>query len=165
MPRVCTGIASSSDCDTAKPTKPIAAVAMDAFRQFLDRGKEAAQTVSAPMTTSRERRRLQAAESYIQMRMAGNNEKLLNLVSDDIQLLSSRDGTFVGKDQFSDYLDKVKPTGTWENATWNDDIDRAQILGRVKFLVVNVGVVAHMGFDKSDKINRIYVGTRSKSPK
>lgn len=99
------------------------------------------------------------------MRMAGNNEKLLNLVSDDIQLLSSRDGTFVGKDQFSDYLDKVKPTGTWENATWNDDIDRAQILGRVKFLVVNVGVVAHMGFDKSDKINRIYVGTRSKSPK
>lgn len=97
--------------------------------------------------------------------MSGNNEKLLSLVSDDVQLQSSRDGTYVGKDQFSHYLDKVKPTGTWENATWNEEIERAQILGTVRFLMVNVGVVAHMGFDKSDKINRIYVGTRSKSPK
>ncbi|KAI0563075.1 NTF2-like protein [Gracilaria domingensis] len=138
--------------------------AVDAIRDLLDRGRETADNITSSVS-ARERRQLQLAESYIQLRMAGNNQKLLNLVSEDVELQSSRDGKFVGKQQFENYLSKVKPTGIWQNATWNNAINRAEILGNVKILMVNVGVVAHMGFNKSGKIDRIYVGTRSKSPK
>ncbi|CAN8073174.1 unnamed protein product [Agarophyton chilense] len=164
MPRICTGASSASNCDTDKPTKPIVITAVDAIRDLLDRGRKMGSNLPSPILSG-EHRHLRVAESYMQLRMAGSNQELLNLVSEDIELQSSRDGKFVGKQQFQGYLTKVKPTGTWQNATWNNAVDRAEILGNVKILLINVGVVAHMGFDRSGKINRIYVGTRSRSPK
>lgn len=110
-----------------------------------------------------ERRRLHAAERYMSARMAGRNEDVLRLVAEDIELESSRDGRFAGKEAFRRYLGKVKATGTWKAATWNRAIGKAEILGNVRILMVNIGVVAHLGFNRAGKINRIYVGTRRKT--
>lgn len=98
-------------------------------------------------------------------RLAGRTDEVLRLVSDDVRLESSRDGRFQGRHQFRRYLEKVKPTGTWKQATWNSAIGKAEVLGNVRILMVNVGVVAHMGFNRAGKINDIYVGTRRRSQK
>lgn len=166
MAPLCTGppTPGSNDCGSKKDFKPILIGAVDALRQFVERGRTMAENI-VPSTSCSEQNRLQTAESYMQLRMAGNKQKLLGLVSDDIELQSSRDGSFVGKQQFSSYLDSVKPTGTWKNATWNKDGNRAEILGNVRIFMVNIGVIAHMKFNNSGRINRIYVGTKSKSSK
>lgn len=138
--------------------------AVDAVRNFV-KSRQLGKGVSLPVAvpgTSTERRRLEAAERYIAARVAGRNDEVLSLVTDDVELTSSRDGKVVGKNQFRSYLSKVKPSGIWKAATWNRAIGKAEILGNVKILMVNVGVVAHFGFNRSGKINRISVGTRRK---
>lgn len=84
---------------------------------------------------------------------------MLALVSNDVKLLSSRDGEVNGKKQFSKYLSTVKPTGAWNRATWDFENQQAEIKGTVRVLFVNVNVVAHFGFHRNGKINSIYVGT------
>lgn len=96
-------------------------------------------------------------------RLAGRTDDVMRLVTNDVLLESSRDGSVAGKEQFRKYLGRVKPTGTWKRATWNRTVGKAEILGNVRILMVNVGVIAHFGFDRAGKINRIYVGTRRKA--
>lgn len=109
--------------------------------------------------------RVRAAERYMKARLAGQNDDVLRLVTDDIILTSSRDGVVEGKSKFADYISKVKPTGQWRKAHWNGSIGKAEVAGTVRILMVSVPVVAHFGFDRKGKISRIYVGTRRKASK
>lgn len=109
-----------------------------------------------------EGRHLKVAENYISARIARQNDEVLKLVSNDVKLVSARDGTYEGKVNFREYLDKVKPTGSWKPATWNESLGKAEVLGTVRFLMINVGVLARFGFDTSGKIKEIHVGQRHK---
>lgn len=95
-------------------------------------------------------------------RLAGHNDALLNLVSDDIVLTSSKDGRFEGKSNFRDYVSRVKASGNWGKATWNQALNMAEVQGNVKILMVKVPVLAHFAFDSRGKISTINVGTRRK---
>lgn len=107
-------------------------------------------------------RRVKIAERYIQARLAGRTSEILGLVSDDIRLESSRDGTFVGKKAFEKYLTKAKATGTWKQPTWNTKRNMAEITGHINILMVKIGVVAYLGFNRRGKINNISVGTKKR---
>ena len=136
------------------------------IRNFIDERKGSTMKMSVPtLQRNMEKGRIQAAQKYMTARLAGKHEDVLRLVTDDIQLESSRDGRVVGKKQFKAYLQKAKPTGTWEAARWNYAIGKAEIRGRVKILMVRVGVIAHFGFDRHGKINQIYVGTQRRANK
>lgn len=107
-----------------------------------------------------QRRRVRFAERYMAARIAGRHDDVLRLVSDDVVLRSSRDGRIEGKTGLRDYLLRVKPVGVWRKPTWNDAIGVAQVVGNVRILMVNVGVVAHFGFDRQNKITRIDISTK-----
>jgi len=111
---------------------------------------------------NRERSMVRKADEYMAARLSGSTQKVLNLVSPDIRLTSSRDGTVSGIGAFRDYLGRIPPTGKWQSAQWNREKQRAEIRGLVKFVLVPVKVVAHFGFDRRGKINNIYVGTKKK---
>lgn len=165
MAAVCSGRPTrGQQCDAKPARNPVVLAAVDAVRNFLARTSTPTKSANARVSTQ-QLRRVAVAEKYIAARLAGRNDDVLKLVSEDIELRSSRDGTHAGKRAFSQYLQRVKPTGTWKPATWNRAIDKAEILGNVKILMLNVGVVAHLAFDRRGKINRIYVGTRGKAQK
>lgn len=108
----------------------------------------------------REVKALKAADRYIAARLAGKASDILALVSSDVTLTSSRDGSYVGRKAFEGYLEKVPPTGKWERAEWNKPLKRAEVRGMVKVVFVPVPVLAHFTFDKRGLINAIYVGRR-----
>lgn len=118
--------------------------------------------LSNPAKSYAVRRRLRTAESYMSARLAGRNADILPLIADSIVLVSSRDGQVRGKPDFERYLSRVKASGTWRKPTWNATISRAQVLGNVRILMLNVGVVAHFGFDRAGRIDRIDITTRRK---
>lgn len=62
--------------------------------------------------------------------------ELLDLVSEDVVLDSSRDGHFEGRPSFEAYVRRVKPTGRWQQAYWNTAANRAEVIGIVKVLMV-----------------------------
>lgn len=105
-------------------------------------------------------RNVNKAQRYMKLRIQGNVDDILKLVSDDVVLKSSRDGEFRGKAQFEKYVRTVKPTGSWQNASWNDEKKRAEIRGLVRILRIPVAVVAHFGFNRSGQIDSIVVGTQ-----
>ena len=169
MPAICSGPPGSDGCSTTPPSTAKSAVtaAVEAFRTFVWDFREKKGSQPSPgfsmRPVSTEAKRVRKAQDYMTARLEQRNEDVVNLVSDDIELVSSRDGRIVGKSHFRDYIGRVKPTGTWKPAAWNESIGKAEILGTVRILMINVGVVAHFGFDRTDKINQIYVGTRKKA--
>ena len=138
--------------------------AMDSLSSFLgDVQKKPLSNLSNPSSRA-QTRHVETAEKYMSARLAGRNDEILRLVSDDVKLESSRDGTVVGADNFSSYLSRVKPTGNWKPATWNKAMGKAEVQGNVRILMINVPVIAHFGFNRGGKINQIYVGTKKKAP-
>lgn len=106
---------------------------------------------------------VQSAQRYMDARLAGHHDDVLQLVADNVVLTSSRDGRFDGKKSLREYMQRVKASGTWRRATWNDQLGVAQVEGRVRILMLNVAVMAHFGFDPaSGKISRISIGTKKK---
>jgi hypothetical protein len=103
---------------------------------------------------------VRVAQQYMTYRQEGRLNELLRLVADDVELDSSRDGHFRGKPEVEKYIRRVKPRGTWQRATWNEQERRAEVRGLVTFLRFNVNVLAHFGFNRSGEINRIYVGVK-----
>lgn len=106
---------------------------------------------------------VQSAQRYMDARLAGRHDDVLQLVADNVVLTSSRDGRFDGKNRLREYMQRVKASGTWRKATWNDQLGVAQVEGRVRILMLNVAVMAHFGIDPaSGKISRIRIGTKKK---
>lgn len=136
--------------------------AINTVRNFMLQRRNAA-PLALSISSNTQKQRVELAQRYMSARLAGRTEEVLKLVSDDVRLESSRDGKVEGREEFRKYLTKVKPTGIWRAATWNRTIGKAEILGSVRILMINVGVVARMGFNKAGKINEIYVGTRGKA--
>ena len=169
MPFLCKGRPTPQrPCNNDPSAKPRFMAAIHSVRDFiLERDafgpKSRVAKLASPPGNGRQQRRVQTAERYMAARLAGQTDEVLRLVTDDVELESSRDGKVAGKDRFKGYLTRVKPTGTWKRATWNTAMGKAEILGNVKILMVNVGVIAHFGFNRSGKINQIYVGTRRKA--
>ena len=103
---------------------------------------------------------IQTANRYINARLANEHKQILNLITSDIRLTSSRDGQYRGRDEFLRYLSKVPPTGKWSKATWNVHTKQAEVRGIVRVVFVNINVIARFGFDNRGKIRDIYVGTK-----
>jgi hypothetical protein len=87
-------------------------------------------------SATRTKRRVRAAQQYMEWRKEGRVKEVLGLVSENIVLESSRDGRVSGRSKFEEYLRNVKPTGTWAPATWNSEKSRPEICGTVKILMV-----------------------------
>lgn len=100
---------------------------------------------------------------YYNYRMLGDHESLLNLCTEDITVVSERDGTHTGQNEVRAYLQKVKPQSTM---TWGEtrrlSETRLGVQGTVRVFFIDVNVVGFYDFDsKSGKIRRIEVGRGS----
>lgn len=167
MTGICSGRPTPDNpCFDSSKSRPVPSVltVLQAVRDFLLQRRNSP-ILASSFGPNVQHQRVELAQRYMSARLAGRTEEILELVSDDVRLESSRDGKLEGREQFRKYLTRVKPVGTWKAATWNREIGRAEILGSVKILLVNVGVVARMGFNKAGQINEIYVGTRGKAKK
>lgn len=121
--------------------------------------KESSQSTSKSIL---QQRRIQSAQNYMEARLSGRNEQVLRLVSDDVTLVSSRDGKYVGKNSLKSYISNVKPSGRWSKPTWNRSLNMAEVKGHVKILMITIPVIAQFSFDRRGKISTINVGTRRK---
>lgn len=104
-----------------------------------------------------------AARRYMALRQASDVEGVLGLVSPEVVLRSSRDGTVRGRGPFEAYLRRVRPVGRWGEPTWNAERRRAEVAGVLKVVMVSVAVTAHFSLDRRGKIDSIYVGTTGKA--
>lgn len=178
MPRVCASRHDPLCVKSEDNVKDATKEGMGDFRSLIARTLGVLQGILQHQTnqaTGRERsrsldvieeRRVEKAACYMSARLAGRNEDALRLVSDDVILRSSRDGTVHGKAELRQYFMRVKAIGTWGKPTWDRSIGVAQIAGNVRILMVNVAVLAQFGFDKQDRISRIDIaaGRKSKKP-
>jgi hypothetical protein len=109
------------------------------------------------------RRAVRAARQYMAERQAGRLEGVLGLVSDGVELRSSRDGWVRGRKEFEAYVRRVRPVGRWGEPEWNAARRRAEVRGVLKVVMVSVAVTAHFRVDRFGKIDQIYVGTAGKA--
>ncbi|DAZ96167.1 TPA: hypothetical protein N0F65_009566 [Lagenidium giganteum] len=92
---------------------------------------------------------------YFASRLEKKTAELLELVSEDIESHSARDGTYKGKESFKKYIEKVKPEGKWENPVLSEDNRTVIMRGVVKILFVSVTVKSAFTFNKDNKICKI----------
>lgn len=102
--------------------------------------------------------KIQTVEAYLNARTANEIGKCLTLVTDDVVMVSSRDGTFKGREQFEKYLKKTQPSGTFQEPVLNGD--EVDVVGTVKLIGFEVGVKAHFKFE-DEQISKIVL-TKSK---
>ena len=97
---------------------------------------------------------LTIANQYIKARLAGDNNTVLSLVTDDIHFCHQRDGEKDGKREFAKYLETTEPQGTWSNAVLQND-ETVTITGKVKLMgFISIPVKATFEF-RGDLINKI----------
>jgi ketosteroid isomerase-like protein len=95
------------------------------------------------------------AAQYMKARLAEDKQTLLGLVSDDVTLISSRDGTHQGKEAFAKYLEAVKPTGKWEDPVLEGD--QVVVKGSVTILFIPWSVASYFTFNEEGKITKIEI--------
>ncbi|ELR24868.1 uncharacterized protein ACA1_175430 [Acanthamoeba castellanii str. Neff] len=95
------------------------------------------------------------ASQYIKARLAEDNDTVLSLVTDDIVLVSQRDGTHEGKEAFTKYLKSVKPTGKWQDPVLEGD--QVVIKGTVTVIFINWSVASFLDFNDDGKITKIEI--------
>eukprot|EP01089_Gocevia_fonbrunei_P018762 TRINITY_DN643_c0_g1_i1.p1 TRINITY_DN643_c0_g1~~TRINITY_DN643_c0_g1_i1.p1 ORF type:complete len:121 (-),score=28.33 TRINITY_DN643_c0_g1_i1:44-361(-) len=97
--------------------------------------------------------KVEIVKQYMKARMAEDHATLLSLVSDDVVVESSRDGKHEGKDAYTAYLKKIKPTGTWEDPV--ADGDQVLVKGKVTVMFIPWSVGSHFTFNSDGKISHI----------
>ncbi|KAG2773688.1 hypothetical protein JG687_00011479 [Phytophthora cactorum] len=80
-------------------------------------------------------------KQYVKLRLEKRTKETLQLVSDDIQFYSQRDGSYQGKEQFRVYLEKTKIEGKWEPPAIEDgDDEHVVVRGVVKVFYIPISV-------------------------
>ncbi|OWZ17795.1 hypothetical protein PHMEG_0008217 [Phytophthora megakarya] len=98
-------------------------------------------------------------KQYVALRLEKRTKETLQLVSDDIQLYSQRDGSYQGKQQFQVYLEKTKIEGKWETPTIEDgDDEHVVVRGVVKIFYIPISVKSTFSFDDEGHICSIHTG-------
>ncbi|KAG7396862.1 hypothetical protein PHYBOEH_001619 [Phytophthora boehmeriae] len=96
-------------------------------------------------------------KKYVALRLAKDTKATLQLVSDDIQFYSQRDGSYKGKEEFQKYLEKTKIEGSWEPAAIEDgDDEHVVVRGVVKILFIPISVKSTFSFDDEGRICNIH---------
>ncbi|RLN89916.1 hypothetical protein BBJ28_00020721 [Nothophytophthora sp. Chile5] len=98
-------------------------------------------------------------KEYVALRLEKRIKETLELVSDDIQFYSQRDGRYNGKDEFTVYLEKTKIEGTWEPPAIEDnDLEHVIVRGVVKIFYIPISVKSTFSFDDDGRICNIHTG-------
>lgn len=102
---------------------------------------------------------VETVKNYVALRLTKDTAATLELVSDDIEFYSQRDGGFKGKKAFTEYLEKTKIEGTWEPPTIEDD-DKQHVIvrGVVKMFFIPISVKSTFLFNDDGRICNIQTG-------
>lgn len=102
---------------------------------------------------------VETVKKYVSLRLVKDIPATLELVSDDIQFYSQRDGSYKGKKEFTEYLEKTKIEGTWEPPAIEDDDEQHVIVrGVVKIFYIPISVKSTFLFDDAGLICNIHTG-------
>ncbi|GMF29123.1 unnamed protein product [Phytophthora lilii] len=94
---------------------------------------------------------------YVALRLEKRTKETLQLVSDDIQFCSQRDGSFQGKEPFREYLEKTQIEGTWAPPAIEDgDDEHVVVRGVVKIFYIPISVKSVFSFDADGRICSIH---------
>eukprot|EP01101_Sappina_pedata_P000118 TRINITY_DN10118_c0_g1_i1.p2 TRINITY_DN10118_c0_g1~~TRINITY_DN10118_c0_g1_i1.p2 ORF type:complete len:122 (+),score=67.97 TRINITY_DN10118_c0_g1_i1:43-366(+) len=99
--------------------------------------------------------RSEIVKNYMSSRISKNNEQVVSLVADNITLVSSKDGTYEGKEAFAQYIDKVDPSGTFDEEPTLQEDGSYILKGKVRFLLMDWNVRVIFFFNADDKIEKI----------
>lgn len=97
---------------------------------------------------------VQIVKQYVASRFAKDTVKTLQLVSEDVELYSQRDGTFRGVHEMRKYLDETKIEGKWEAPAIEDG--QVVVRGVVRIFYVPISVKSVFSFDAQGLICRIH---------
>ncbi|ETI53530.1 hypothetical protein F442_03525 [Phytophthora nicotianae P10297] len=98
-------------------------------------------------------------KKYVALRLEKRTKETLQLVSDDIQFYSQRDGSYQGKEQFQEYLEKTKIEGKWEPPAIEDgDDEHVVVRGVVKIFYIPISVKSTFSFNDEGRICNIHTG-------
>lgn len=102
-------------------------------------------------------------KKYRDYRREGDVDGALALCNADIVVQSERDGTHEGKEAVRAYMEKVKPSGEWQEPCALDS-GRVYVQGKVEAFRMLWDVVGLFDFDGDDRIEKIKLvrGTISK---
>ena len=109
------------------------------------------------MITSKQ---LDVMMAYLHYRKNGEISKCLELMSDNIVIISEKDGTVKGKKEVEKYLEKNKFQGDWSLPYWSTEDKSIRIDGKVKLYMLPFNVKILAKFDNNDKINNVWIGRR-----
>jgi hypothetical protein len=112
------------------------------------------------MTTDTCLHDLNLVKSYMQLRIDGKINNLLDLLTDNIVLVSERDGEFIGKQKVKAYLEKTKPSGTWAEPRLSLSQPEGVTIvvpGQVTFLFMTFDVIASFSVVQGLKISKIEI--------
>ncbi|TYZ66614.1 hypothetical protein PybrP1_004480 [[Pythium] brassicae (nom. inval.)] len=102
---------------------------------------------------------VEIVKKYVALRLAKDISATLELVSDDIEFYSQRDGSYKGKKAFTEYLEKTKIEGTWEPpAIEDDDTQHVIVRGVVKIFYIPISVKSTFLFTDAGLICNIHTG-------
>lgn len=98
-------------------------------------------------------------KKYVALRLVKDIPATLELVSDDIEFFSQRDGSYKGKKEFTEYLEKIKIEGTWQPPAIEDDDEQHVIVrGVVKIFYIPISVKSTFLFNDDGLICNIHTG-------
>ncbi|GMF46454.1 unnamed protein product [Phytophthora fragariaefolia] len=94
------------------------------------------------------------AKPCVALRLEKRTTETLQLVSDDVELYSQRDGSYRGKEQLRAYLDKAKVEGSWQPPA----VEHGAVVvrGVVQILLVPISVKSVFTFTADGRICGIH---------
>ena len=101
---------------------------------------------------------LHIAKLYRQYRLQGQNDRILEHLSQDFVFFSQRDGVCRGKEAFYQYLEKTPTEGNWSDPYLADN-GLVRFDGSVRYMgVVPISVCGVFRFSPDGKISELFVG-------
>lgn len=102
---------------------------------------------------------VETVKQYVALRLVKDIPPTLELVSDDIEFYSQRDGSYKGKKEFAEYLEKINIEGTWEPPAIEDgDEQHVIVRGVVKIFYIPISVKSTFLFNDDGLICNIHTG-------
>ena len=95
---------------------------------------------------------------YLQYRQQGDIEACLGLMSENVVLVSEKDGQFQGKKELRKYLEKNPFQGKWSQPYMSPTDNMFRVDGTVKILFMSIKVRISVKLNSSGEIEYVYVG-------
>lgn len=98
--------------------------------------------------------KIELANKYLEHRINGDIDKIIELLSDDIVKKTIIDGTHRGIEGLRKYYTKTPFQGTW-NEFYHEEENKVSIRGKVYRMYMNWNVKMTAHFDEDNKIREI----------